>query len=644
MAEPLCIIGTAGAIANIIDVLTKTITTICDMRQAWKIADLTVLAFENQLNLLKIALCQIQKWAASQSEEQGHELVMQVDSCVTCCRLLISKIDSEVSLLERTTIGDLNLPSKLGLLFKTKDMEQIQWMIDQQTHALALLLSVCTTNAIEDQKKILHQPRVIRAFQKMDRDTASLTVHRDADSIVTATSVSSSKWSVQFAFDSELFITRVYKRWIRKLATTPKVHMSQQSNSTQQTLLDNSDDSLSVTNVPGETEQSIFTRSNSTASEESSGSSLSLGKRFNSLTRSAMGIELQPLKRNGAISDLKHQSKDSQKIDWNLKDDSKGASPDVEIVILGSNTRKRVVEEMKRANGHQCYTAEQLCLFRPIIFGSLIKSARYLARTLQHSRFIDELNPIRHQLEHILTYGEGSKHGTTLSPEFAVAIAQVKEHPATKALMEAEDFYPPENGEYFLDEINRISAETYVPSDRDAMECRISLPGCMESTFTMGRLNIRLIDPGSAISNSKVLFPQPEKMHVVMFVFDLSAYHQVLQSGETGLYETMLQFEAAVNSRRLKNSSIIVILNNMDTFRKKLLTVPLNQYFPDYTEGNDASEASNYILSRINQLNRANLNLYPHLTAGVFHETSLRSIRANIQDVIMANALIDLQY
>lgn len=145
MAEPLCIIGTAGAIANIIDVLTKTITTICDMRQAWKIADLTVLAFENQLNLLKIALCQIQKWAASQSEEQGHELVMQVDSCVTCCRLLISKIDSEVSLLERTTTGDLNLPSKLGLLFKTKDMEQIQRMIDQQTHALALLLSVCTT-------------------------------------------------------------------------------------------------------------------------------------------------------------------------------------------------------------------------------------------------------------------------------------------------------------------------------------------------------------------------------------------------------------------------------------------------------------------------------------------------------------------
>lgn len=109
----------------------------------WKIADLIVLTFENQLNLLKTALSQIQKWATS-SEERDHDIIMQVDNCVTCCRLLISKIDIEVSQFERTIDGDLNLPSKLALLFKSKDMEQIQRMIDQQTYALTLLLSACT--------------------------------------------------------------------------------------------------------------------------------------------------------------------------------------------------------------------------------------------------------------------------------------------------------------------------------------------------------------------------------------------------------------------------------------------------------------------------------------------------------------------
>lgn len=143
MADPLTIIGTAGAIANIIDILTKTITTVCDMRQAWKVADLTVLSFENQLNLLKLALCRIQKWADCSTKQQDYQLVMQVDGCITCCRLLVGKIDEEVCQFQKTAAGDLLVASKLGLLFKTKDMEQVQRMIDQQTHALTLLLTAC---------------------------------------------------------------------------------------------------------------------------------------------------------------------------------------------------------------------------------------------------------------------------------------------------------------------------------------------------------------------------------------------------------------------------------------------------------------------------------------------------------------------
>lgn len=145
MADPLSIIGTAGAIANIIDVLVKTITTVCDMRQAWKVADLSLFAFESQLNLLKFSLCEIQKWTESRSNEQSHQLVMQVDSCVTCCRLLIGKIDGEVSQFQKTVAGDLELGSKLSFLFKTKGMEQIQRMVDQQTHTLTLLLSACNS-------------------------------------------------------------------------------------------------------------------------------------------------------------------------------------------------------------------------------------------------------------------------------------------------------------------------------------------------------------------------------------------------------------------------------------------------------------------------------------------------------------------
>lgn len=51
----------------------------------------------------------------------------------------------------------------------------------------------------------------------MEDDTASLYVHRDIDSLFTQTeaSINSSKRSLVFDFDKDLFISRIYERWIR---------------------------------------------------------------------------------------------------------------------------------------------------------------------------------------------------------------------------------------------------------------------------------------------------------------------------------------------------------------------------------------------------------------------------------------------
>ncbi|EXL94961.1 hypothetical protein NOF04DRAFT_11123 [Fusarium oxysporum II5] len=402
MADPLSIIGTAGAIANIIDVLTKTITTVCDMRQAWKVADLSVFAFESQLNLLKFALCEIQKWTESRSNDQSHQLVMQVDSCVTCCRLLIGKIDGQVSQFQKTVAGDLELGSKLSFLFKTKDMEQIQRMVDQQTHTLTLLLSACNSNALEEQTRILQQPKFIQALQDMDRDTASLIVHRDSDSIVTATSVNSSRWSVQFAFDRELFITKVYEKWIRKLATARRTNSHRPEDSTQQDHQQMSNNEIVFTSAPTDEEQNSFTHTQTAKSEPPSRPSSNFGERMNSLTRTALGIELQPLKRDRTTSDLRLQTKESRRIDQSLKDDSKLTQGEVKVAILGSKTRKRVFEEMRLSAGHpQCYTVSQLCIFRPIILGAVFESVQYLAKKLLVDEAIRE-DPLRASLEDVL--------------------------------------------------------------------------------------------------------------------------------------------------------------------------------------------------------------------------------------------------
>ncbi|RBA17471.1 hypothetical protein FPRO05_02195 [Fusarium proliferatum] len=628
MADPLSIIGTAGAIANIIDVLTKTITTVCDMRQAWKIADLAVFAFENQLNLLKFALFEIQKWTESRSDEQSHQLVMQVDSCVTCCRLLIGKIDGEVSQFEKTVAGDLELGSKLSFLFKTKDMEQIQRMVDQQTHTLTLLLSACNSNALEEQTRILQQPKIIQALEVMDRDTASLIVHRDSDSIVTATSVSSSRWSVQFAFDRELFISKVYDKWIRKLATTRR-SSSHRSDDTQQDHQSISANQTTFTNKPTDEEQTALTQTETDTSEDLSLSSANFGERMNSLTRTAMGIEMQPLRRSRTTSSLELQTKESQRIDQNLKDDLKSAKREVKVVILGSKSRKRVFEEMRLSDGQpQCYTTEQLRLFRPIILGTVLESVQFLAKKL----LVDEAtrgDAIQAFLEDALICGKQDLDlDNGFEPWVVELFRTIMEHAATNALMTDETLVLPEDVDYFLNHIDRIMQDAYIPTDADAISCPTPLPGCVEAAFNMGQLTMRLTDLGNAMKRAKV-FSQLETATAVIFVFDLSNL-----SGEV-----LRQYESTVNLHWLRNSFIIVILNNSNGFARRLTKEPLSDEFPDYTGGDDETNASNYILSKIKVLNRSDLRSYVHFTNAVYDDGDLYRIWRFIQDGIIHRSL-----
>lgn len=139
MADPLTIIGAAASIATIIEILGKTIGAIAQ----WRDTDLTVLTLESQLTALRAALGKVKEWTETNFQDPHHQLVMDMDRCVACCRLLIGKIHSEISELQLTDDNTLGTASRLKFLLKAKDIETLQRMIEQQTNALTLLLTAC---------------------------------------------------------------------------------------------------------------------------------------------------------------------------------------------------------------------------------------------------------------------------------------------------------------------------------------------------------------------------------------------------------------------------------------------------------------------------------------------------------------------
>jgi guanine nucleotide-binding protein subunit alpha len=76
-------------------------------------------------------------------------------------------------------------------------------------------------------------------------------------------------------------------------------------------------------------------------------------------------------------------------------------------------------------------------------------------------------------------------------------------------------------------------------------------------------------------------------------------------------------FENIVNSKWFIKCSVILLLNKADLFARKLCYSPLSEYFPEYAGGDDYAKACKFILWRFQQVNRANLPIFPHVTSVV---------------------------
>lgn len=143
MAEVIAVISTAGALANIIDVVRKSIASINNLRNSWKEAELALLCLETELEVLKTGFVKIQEWVDSDDADLHHLLVMDLDKSMTCCRLVMSRLEDELSKIQRHPDSNLSFSSKARSVFGKKGIEELEKLIQRQATALTFLLTVC---------------------------------------------------------------------------------------------------------------------------------------------------------------------------------------------------------------------------------------------------------------------------------------------------------------------------------------------------------------------------------------------------------------------------------------------------------------------------------------------------------------------
>jgi guanine nucleotide-binding protein G(i) subunit alpha len=149
MADPLAIISAASSVASIVELLGKTVSVLYTLLSRWKEADFTFINLIAQLTTLKAALSKLQEWIDTDMDEPHHQLVMDLEASVTCCRTLVRRLDSEVEALQQNSGTGLDAQNKIKLVIKNGTLEELQKMVDRQTSALTLLLTVCNWSVEE---------------------------------------------------------------------------------------------------------------------------------------------------------------------------------------------------------------------------------------------------------------------------------------------------------------------------------------------------------------------------------------------------------------------------------------------------------------------------------------------------------------
>ncbi|KAH7313067.1 G protein alpha subunit [Rhexocercosporidium sp. MPI-PUGE-AT-0058] len=338
------------------------------------------------------------------------------------------------------------------------------------------------------------------------------------------------------------------------------------------------------------------------------------------------------------------QKKRSQMIDKSLEEDSRRLRKECKILLLGSGEsgKSTIVKQMKiiHQNG---YTVDELALYRLTIYKNLIDCAKALIGAMRQFG-IEPMSPENVEFsDYLMEYNVVSDPHTPLPPRIGVAVISLWQDASIERLMERQsEFYLMDSAPYFFEEANRISAPEYIPIEADVLRARTKTTGIYETRFTMGSLSIHMFDVGGQRSERKKWIHCFENVTSIIFCVALSEYDQVLleESNQNRMMESLVLFDSVVNSRWFMRTSIILFLNKVDLFRQKLERSPLSNYFPDYSGGNDINRASKYLLWRFNQVNRAHLNLYPHLTQAT-DTSNIRLVFAAVKETILQNALKD---
>jgi len=199
--------------------------------------------------------------------------------------------------------------------------------------------------------------------------------------------------------------------------------------------------------------------------------------------------------------------------------------------------------------------------------------------------------------------------------------------------------------EYYLNSIDRILSESYVPTQQDVLRSRIQTTGIIETSFEVDSKKFTIVDVGGQRSERKKWMHCFEDVTGVLFCVGISAFDQTLYEDNVTnrLHEALKLFHEICKSKWFSNTLMILFLNKEDIFRQKLEAgKSIKTAFADYDGPNDFESSTKYLekifTNVIDPATGKQKEIYSHITCATNTE-NVRVVFDAVRDFILNKAL-----
>ncbi|KAJ7058433.1 guanine nucleotide binding protein, alpha subunit [Mycena amicta] len=335
----------------------------------------------------------------------------------------------------------------------------------------------------------------------------------------------------------------------------------------------------------------------------------------------------------------------SHVIDWQLKEDSKRCQRDCKVLVLGSaESGKSTIMRQMRIISHGGFSKDELLAFRPTIHKNAVDSAQAVVGALREFGLEEVLVDEHRHLPEVIDSARA------LTGETADAIEMLWQDPVVSRLLDehGSEFHLMDSAPYFITHIQRLAKPGYSPTVEDVLRARTQSTSMTEMRFNAGNLSIHIFDVGGHRTAPRKWLHCFESVASIIFCAALSDYDQVLPGTDADgeetttqnrLRESLVLFENIINSRWFIRTSIILFLNKVDVFQKKLTKIPLERHFPEFVPGGlGNAAAAKYILWCLIRQNCVRQSVYPYLTQATDTD-NIRTVFGQVRETILPGAL-----